>query len=147
SLVVPVRLERLAGDGPAPCYLSGALLWEYQNFDHSLDDFINVEQSTPIPIYHVDGDCPLPQITYGGGGGFVPGIITIPFIPGSPTPYVTARVGIEISQDAVMTRSAFEGVLTLENLNDDIALDNILTLGSVTLLVASLVLENPKYRV
>ncbi|MEA5510192.1 Calx-beta domain-containing protein [Crocosphaera sp. UHCC 0190] len=131
SLVVPIRLERLAGDGPAPCDIFGALFWEYQNFDHSLDDFINVEQSTPIPIYHVDGDCPLPQITYGGGGvtgggGFVPGVITIPFIPGSPTPYVTARVGIEISQDAIMTRSAFEGVLTLENLNDDISLDNIL---------------------
>ncbi|MEA5536013.1 Calx-beta domain-containing protein [Crocosphaera sp. XPORK-15E] len=135
SLVVPIRLERLAGDGPAPCDIFGALFWEYQNFDHSLDDFINVEQITPIPIYHVDGDCPLPQITYGGGGGgvtggggggFVPGVITIPFIPGSPTPYVTARVGIEISQDAIMTRSAFEGVLTLENLNDDISLDNIL---------------------
>ncbi|MFN9173915.1 MAG: Calx-beta domain-containing protein, partial [Synechocystis sp.] len=134
SLVVPVRLERLAGNGPSPCSISGALLWEYQNFDRSLDDFINVEQSTPIPIYNVNGDCPLPQITYGGGGGggFVPGVITIPFIPGSPTPYVTARVGIEISQDAIMTRSAFEGVLSLENLNDNISLSNILVNLEIT---------------
>ncbi len=64
----------------------------------------------------------------GGGGGSVGGSVTpyfTPFtwnIPTSPT--VTAQVRVEIDQDAVFTRDAFQGTLTLDN-SADTGLSNI----------------------
>jgi hypothetical protein len=41
-------------------------------------------------------------------------------------PYVTARVGIQLNQRAVLSRAAFDGTFTLENLDPSVDLSNIL---------------------
>ncbi|MFN9692343.1 MAG: Calx-beta domain-containing protein [Synechococcaceae cyanobacterium] len=145
SEVVRLTIDRIADNPDAPTSINwGQLVWEYTTFLPNQVAPIKVERETPLPFLL----CPVPLPGggsdlgiggggygggggggggYGGGGGFSfnPGVsITVP--SSDPVPYVTARVGIQLNQRAVLSRAAFEGTFTLENLDPGVDLSNIL---------------------
>jgi hypothetical protein len=142
SEVVQLVIDRIADIPNAPTSINwGQLDWEYTTFLPNQVAPIKVEKQTPLPFLL----CPVPLPggisdfgfgggVGGGGGGdggggvgfsFNPGVsITVP--SSDPVPYVTARVGIQLNQRAVLSRAAFEGTFTLENLDPGVDLSNIL---------------------
>ncbi|MGB5593786.1 MAG: Calx-beta domain-containing protein, partial [Crocosphaera sp.] len=142
SLTIPVRVTRIDDfsdeneNDYISCGIPASLQWSYDCGPNT------VVKTTPIPILNVEGNCPVPPI------------IPLPYTPyrpstpptgdtgpiqaiSSPTPIIItprpdcnicAQVRPQTTQDAVMTRSAFLGILDIDNGNE-IPLENL----SVTL--------------
>ncbi|MFN9545708.1 MAG: putative Ig domain-containing protein [Cyanobacteriota bacterium] len=136
--VVTLTIDRVADLPNAPQSINwGQLDWEYTTVLPDVVAPIKVPQVTPLPFLLCPTPLPEGGIDFGfspgggggggGGGGFTfnPGVVVT--VPSSdPVPYVPARVGIQLNQRAVLSRGAFEGTFSLENLDPGVDLTNIL---------------------
>ncbi|MDJ0660362.1 MAG: Ig-like domain-containing protein, partial [Crocosphaera sp.] len=151
SLTIPVRVTRIDDfsdenqNDYIACGIPASLQWSYDCGPNT------VVKTTPIPILNVEGNCPTPPIIplpYRPYRPYRPSNPSNPSIPptggtspiqaiSSATPVIItpqpdcnicAQVRLQTTQDAVMTRSAFLGILDIDNGNE-IPLENL----SVTL--------------
>ena len=126
TLVVPVQVYRGYTAATAPCHILFQAPWSYQPNDN-LNEFV---AHTAVAEDDIPGGCTCtPQgipLSYGGLGGGGAGVIAgaarsrFQFSLTSPTP----KVRLQISQSAVLTRNAFDGVLDITN-NSGTPLNNV----------------------
>jgi autotransporter-associated beta strand protein len=134
SLTIPVTIERIKKDEfVEPCQVSAFLVWSYVVRHQT------VTKSAEIPIIN-RGKCRVVYIPIipggGGGGGWWGGggggwIQETPIVVYQPDPGVDAQVTLRISQEAVLTRDAFDARLELIN-STDAALENTSVTITVT---------------
>jgi hypothetical protein len=145
SLTIPVRVTRIDDfsdenqNDYISCGIPASLQWAYDCGPNT------VVKTTPIPILNVEGSCPAPPIIPlpytpyqpytpstppTGDTGPIQAISSATPVIITPRPdcNVCAQVRLQTTQDAVMTRSAFQGILDIDNGNE-IPLENL----SVTL--------------
>jgi hypothetical protein len=147
SMTIPVRITRIAdtSNGFVSCGIPASLTYDYSCGSNL------VLKSTPIAINNVEGNCASPSsipISFGAvgfnpvnpvNGGFNPGngefSSISPIVSSVPVEIqpnscnqgsVCAQVKLQINQDAIMTRSAFLGILEIDNGNDTNNLENII---------------------
>ncbi|MEN1678963.1 MAG: CARDB domain-containing protein [Planctomycetota bacterium] len=121
ELLVPVRVTRVNGEGPAPCSLSAHVEYRYTAGEN------RVRKAAPIPVIGVEGDCPLPEFPLslpngrgGPGGGTLPQLFVQEVIiaPEPPPGPVVAQVRLQIDQTAIQTRDGFRATMELFNESD-----------------------------
>jgi hypothetical protein len=127
TLVVPVTIQRGYTAYNSPCHVLFQVPWSYQP-NNNLNEFVD---HTAVAADEVPGRTCTPQgipTTYGGGGGGGGGSgviggggpITIPV----DVDIADAKVRLQITQSAVLTRNAFDGVLDVTN-NSGAPLTNV----------------------
>lgn len=125
TVSIPVVIERTQDAPVGPCTMFGSVHWGYD----AGPNFVN--KQTRLTFTNVDGVCPVsppipwsPAPPVGGGGSPVGGgrpnsVFVPPRPPRIQQPEtVNAQVGIEISQDLVLTRQGFDATLELINETD-----------------------------